>query len=187
MTDGKRIAPFAARAQSSGKPRRLHVKRIALCLSSVLLFAACENSTDPLGGIINGGGGALTAAQATGDWTFSVQVNATLPACSNPLTNGQGITAHLDVLSDGTVATTSSWTNPISGGGQPLGGFITLSSGSTDLLFAAPSVSSSAQMELFGTMTSTGSFTGTLTDPEAGFSQVFGTGGCAYAVTGAKG
>lgn len=151
----------------------------------ILVFAACETSTDPLGGLIVGGG-SLTAAQATGNWLFAVQVNTTFPACSNPLTNGQTISANLIVQSDGTVAG-STWTNPISGtASQPLSGLVTLSSGSSDLLFAAPSVRSTAQMELFGTMTASGTFTGTLTDPEAGFTQVFGTGGCAYTVTGTK-
>lgn len=162
------------------------MKRAVFWLSSVLVFAACENSTDPLGGIINGGGGTLTAGQATGDWTFTVTVNSTLPSCSNPLTNGQGITAHLDVQTDGGLALTSSWTDPLSNTAEPLRGAVTLSSGIADLLFADPSVSGTAQMELSGTMTATGSFSGTLTDPEAGFTQVFGTGGCGYTVSGQK-
>jgi hypothetical protein len=41
-------------------------------------------------------------------------------------------------------------------------------------------------MELQGTMSAAGSFTGTLTDPAAGFSQVFGTGGCEYTASGIK-
>lgn len=151
----------------------------------ILVFAACETSTDPLGGLI-GGGGSLTPAQASGTWLFAVQVNTTFPACSNPLTNGQTISALLVVQSDGTVAGTSTWTNPLSGAVEPLSGLVTLSNGSSDLFFAAPSVRSTAQLELFGTMTASGTFTGTLTDPEAGFTQVFGTGGCVYTVTGTK-
>ena len=126
-----------ASARPGGRTRRLHVKRNALWLSMILVFAACETSTDPLGGLIVGGG-SLTAAQATGNWLFAVQVNTTFPACSNPLTNGQTISANLIVQSDGTVAG-STWTNPISGtASQPLSGLVTLSSGSSDLLFAAP-------------------------------------------------
>jgi len=161
------------------------VKRAVFWLSSVLVFAACENSTDPLGGIINGGGGTLTAAQATGDWTFNVTVNSTLPACSNNLTT-QAVTGHLDVQTSGTLALTSSWTDPLSNTAEPLRGSVILSSGVADLLFADPSVSSTAQMEFSGTMTATGSLSGTLTDPESGFTQVFGTGGCTYTVNGQK-
>jgi hypothetical protein len=169
--------------QSSRKLRRLHVKRLVLCLTTMVLFAACETSADPLLGLI-GGGGALTAAQATGNWLFTVHPNTTLPACSTPLADGQTITAHLDVQSDGAVASTSSWVNPITTAVNALGGSVDLTNGSSDLLFAA---SSGAQMELQGTINSSGGFTGgTLRDPEAGFSQVFGSGGCEYSVTGTK-
>jgi hypothetical protein len=82
--------------------------------------------------------------------------------------------------------TTSSWQNPISGVVQSLTGAVALTSGLSDLFFAAPGVSFNAQMELRGTMTALGVFTGTLTDPEPGFSQVFGTGGCEYNVAGVK-
>jgi hypothetical protein len=41
-------------------------------------------------------------------------------------------------------------------------------------------------MELLGTMTASGTLTGTLRDPEAGFTQVFGTGGCEYTASGIK-
>jgi hypothetical protein len=162
------------------------VRRVVLCLSTISLFAACETSTDPLGGLLNGGG-ALTQAQATGNWSFSVQRTATFPACTNPLANGSVITAHLNALADGTLATsTSTWLNPISVVVQPLTGSVDLASGASTLHFAAPAVSASAQMELLGTMTRSGGLTGTLRDPEPGFSQVFGTGGCEYSVSGIK-
>jgi len=42
-------------------------------------------------------------------------------------------------------------------------------------------------MELTGTMSSGGTFTGgTLRDPAPGFFQVFGTDGCQYTATGLK-
>ena len=163
------------------------MKRTLICLTTMVLFAACENSTDPLLGIVSGGGGALTAAQATGSWLFTLQRTTTLP-CSSALASGQQITAQLFVLSDGTMGTTSSWQNPISGAVETVSGGVTLSSGITDLTFAAPSVNGTAGMELRGTMTSGGVFTGgTLTDPAgSAFSQVFGSGGCDYSVTGTK-
>jgi hypothetical protein len=159
------------------------LKRLVLCLTTIALLAACETSANPLEGFL-GGGGALTAAQATGNWLFTVHPNTTLPACSTPLTDGQTITAHLDVQSDGAVASTSSWVNPLTTAVNTLGGSVDLTNGSSDLLFTA---SSGAQMELQGTINSSGGFTGgTLRDPEAGFSQVFGSGGCEYSVTGIK-
>jgi len=163
------------------------VKRAVLWLTMIVLVAACENSADPLGGILGGGGGALTAAQATGSWLFTVQRTTTLP-CTSALASGQQITAQLFVLSDGTVGTTSSWLNPISLAVEPVSGLVGLTDGITRLTFAAPSVNSTASMELRGTMTSAGGFTGgTLTDPAgSGFSQVFGSGGCEYSVTGTK-
>ena len=161
------------------------MRRTVLWLTIIVLFAACENSAGPLGGIL-GGGNAITPAQATGNWSFTLQRTTTFPACTNPLANGQVITAHTDILSDGTAGSASSWLNPISGTVQPLSGVVRLSDAFSDLLFAAPAVKATAQMELRGTMTSAGAFTGTLTDPEPGFSQVFGTGGCQYSVTGTK-
>lgn len=161
------------------------MRRTVLWLTIIVLFAACENSAGPLGGIL-GGGNAITPAQATGNWSFTIQRTTTFPACTNPLANGQVITAHTDVLSDGTAGSASSWRNPTSGAVQPLSGVVRLSDAFLDLFFAAPAVRVTAQMELRGTMTSAGAFTGTLTDPEPGFSQVFGTGGCEYSVTGTK-
>jgi hypothetical protein len=161
------------------------VKRTVLWLTTLVLFVGCENSAG-LFGVINGGGGGLTAAQATGTWTFTLQQTTTFPACTAPLANSQTIVATLVVLSDGTLNTTSSWQNPISFAVQPLTGAVALTSGLSDLFFAAPAVRAGAQMELRGTMTALGGFTGTLTDPESGFSQVFGTGGCEYNVAGIK-
>ncbi|HEV2017373.1 MAG TPA: hypothetical protein VGQ98_03595 [Gemmatimonadaceae bacterium] len=161
------------------------MKRVVLCLTATVLLAACENSTDPLGGFL-GGGGALTQTQATGNWSFTVQRTTTFPACTNPLANGSAITAHLDVAGDGTLATTSTWLNPISVVVQPLSGSVDLTNGASTLHFAAPAVSGTAQMEILGTMRASGGLTGTLRDPEPGFSQVFGTGGCEYSLSGIK-
>jgi hypothetical protein len=161
------------------------VKRVVLCLATIVLFVACENSTNPLGGFL-GGGGAITQAQASGNWSFTVRRTTTFPACTNPLADGSVITARLDVLTDGTLATTSRWLNPISVAVQPLSGSVDLTSGASTLHLAAPAINGTAQMEILGTMTASGGLTGTLRDPEPGFSQVFGTGGCEYSVSSIK-
>jgi hypothetical protein len=158
------------------------VRRTFLCLS-LIVIAACEGTTDPFGGIITGGGGAVTAAQASGNWSFTIQRTTTFP-CTSALTSGQAIAAHVDVLSDGTLNTSSSWFNPISSVVDPMSGSIALSSGISDFTL---SLNGSAAMELAGTISSTGAFTaGILRDPAPGFFQVFGSDGCQYTVTGVK-
>ena len=158
------------------------MKRAVLCLTILASVAACETSTNPLDGILGGGGG-LTAAEASGNWTFTVQRTSTFP-CTGGLTNGQTIAGHLDVQSDGTLSTNSTWQNPISGAVEPLTGSVGLSAGNLDLVFAA----GSSAMELFpGTMTSTGSIvSATITDPAAGFSGVFPPDACQYTATATK-
>jgi VCBS repeat-containing protein len=159
------------------------VRPIAVCLILFVSVAGCENSTDPFIGF-GGGGGALTAAQATGNWSFTVQRTTNLP-CTQALASGQLITGHLDVQSDGTVASTSSWQNPLSGSVNQLTGTVSLTNGAIDLTFRATVGSA---LELFpGTMSSSGTISGaTLTDPAAGSSQVFGSNGCQYTVTATK-
>ena len=162
------------------------MRPIAICLTLLLLSVACENSTDPLIGIGGTGGGAITQAQAAGNWSFTVSKTVALPCSGGALPDGQVITANLDVLADGTVRTaTSSWQNPPTAVIRPISGLVRLSDGFTDLILTASSGSASA-MELRGTMTATSTFTGTLTDPAPGSSPVFGTGGCQYTTTGTK-
>ena len=158
------------------------MKRLVLCLTTIVLFGACENSANPLGGFLSGGG-SLTATQATGNWRFTLTRTTTL-ACSTPaLASGSVINSHLDVLSDGTVGTTSSWLNPISLAVEPLSGSVNLTNGAVRLTFAL----SARAMELFpGTMTSSGTVAGTITDPAAGLSPVFASDGCQYSVSGVK-
>lgn len=152
-----------------------------LCLTLLVSLSACENSTDPFIGF--GGDGAITAAQASGNWSFTVQRTSTLGCTTGSLANGQALTAQLSVLADGTVTATSTWQNPPSTEIRPLSGAITLSTGFASLFMAA-SAGSSAAMELRGTMTSAGAFTGTLTDPAPGSFQVFGA--CSYTASGTK-
>ena len=155
------------------------MRPIAIVLSLVVLTAACEQSQDPfLFGI--GGSGGLTQGQASGNWSFVVTQSA-LACASGSLANGQAVTTHLDVLTDGTLSTASFWHTPLSSASLSLSGSVTLGTGITDLFLTS---SAGAEMELRGTITSTGTFTGTLTDPAAGFLPVFSA--CAYTVTGTK-
>lgn len=159
------------------------MKRLVLCLTTMLLLGACENSASPLGGFL-GGGGALTATQATGNWRFTLTRTTTLPCSTPALASGSVISSRLDVLSDGTLGTTSSWQNPVSGVVHALTGSVNLTNGAVRLTFA---FSGSAAMELFpGTMTSSGTVAGTITDPAAGLSPVFASDGCQYSVSGVK-
>lgn len=161
----------------------MHLRTIVIYLALLGSTAACETSVDPLIGT-GGGGGALTATEATGSWSLRLQRNSNFP-CTGAVASGQVITAHLDVLSDGTVASTSSWQDPISGAVNSLAGSINLGNGAIDLTFGA---GVGRAMELFpGTMSAAGTIAGaTMTDPGAGFSQVFGSDGCQYTVTGSK-
>jgi hypothetical protein len=159
------------------------VRRSVLWLAMIVPIVACETTTDPFDGIISGGGGAVTQAQAAGNWSFTLQRTTTLPCTTTPIANGTAITARLDVLTDGTLSGTSSWLNPGTGANEVLSGKVRLSDGITGLILTA---SGTGAMELQGTMTAAGTFAGTLTDPAAGFSQVFGTGGCEYTASGIK-
>lgn len=153
-----------------------------VCLTLLVSLAGCENSTDPFIGF--GGDGAITATQAAGNWSFTVQRTSTLGCTSGSLVDGQVLTAQLNVLADGTIASANSnWQNPPSTLARPVSGAVTLSTGFADLFMAA-SAGSSAAMELRGTMTSAGALTGTLTDPAPGSFQVFGA--CSYTASGTK-
>src|SRR3954464_2561712 len=144
---------FLVRRESSSNQWRLHVKRAVLLLCMISLTTACETSSDPLDGIINGGGGAITPAQASGSWTFTLQRTTTFP-CSGALASGQGIAAFINVGSDGTLSGTSSWQNPISGAVEPLSGTVGLSNGALRLTFGT---NAGGAMELTsGTMNSGG-------------------------------
>jgi len=104
--------------------------------------------------------------------------------CTSALFSGQTIATFIDVLSDGTLNSTSSWTNPLSSAVEPLDGKVTLSNGLVDFFL---SVNASTVMELTGTMSSAGALSaGTLRDPFPGSFQVFGTDGCQYTVSGVK-
>lgn len=159
------------------------MKRLVVCLTTIVLFGACENSADALGGFLSGGG-SLTATQATGNWRFTLTRTTTLPCSTPALASGSVISSHLDVLSDGTLGATSSWQNPVSGVVHQLSGSVNLTNGAVRLTFA---FSGSAALELFpGTMTSSGTVAGTITDPAAGLAPVFASDGCQYSASGVK-
>ena len=157
------------------------MRSTVLCLTLLVSLAACETSIDTLIG--TPGGGALTAAQVTGNWSFTVTQAGPLVCPSGSLATGQVLTTRLDVLSDGTLASTSFWQNPPTTLVRPLTGSVDLGNGFTRFLMFA-STGSTAAMELVGTLTAAGSFTGTLSDPFAGAPQVFGA--CGFTVTGTK-
>lgn len=164
----------------------MHLRPIISCLAILVSTAACETSGDSLIGIGGNGGGAVTQTQAAGDWSFTVRKTTTLPCSGGSLADGQVLTAHMDVLTDGTLnATTSSWQNPPTTVVRPLSGTVRFTDGFVDLFFSASSGSASA-MELRGTVSATGTFTGTLTDPAPGFSPMFSVGGCEYSTAGTK-
>jgi len=157
------------------------VRSTVLCLTLLVSLAACETSIDTLIGTPGGGG--LTAAQASGNWSFTLTRTGPLACPSGSLTTGQVLTARLDVLSDGTLAATSFWQNPPTTLVRPLTGSVPLGGGLSDFFMFASS-GSTAAMELQGTLTAAGSFSGTLSDPAAGSPQVFGA--CGFTVTGTK-
>jgi hypothetical protein len=160
------------------------VRRFAICVAALVALIACENSTDPLGGFGgNGGGGVVSQAQASGTWNFTLNRTSTLSCPAGSLNNGQVLATNIVAGTDGSVSSvSSSWRDP-SGNLRPLSGSVRLTDGFTTLLFSAGS--GSGAMELRGTMTPNGGFTGTVTDPAPGSAFVF-SGGCEYTAAGIK-
>jgi len=107
----------------------------------------------------------------------------TLACTGAVLADGSILTLNLTIQSDGSAAGTSSWRSPSSGALLPLSGSVSFTDGVTDMILSS---GGSTGMELRGTMSSTGTFTGTITDPAPGFTPVYGTGGCEYNAPGSK-
>jgi hypothetical protein len=185
---GKRIARFIVDSVQTCNYKGATVKALASLILLFAVAAACETTSDPLDGIGGtGGGGVVTQGQAAGNWSLTLRRTTTLGCSGASLADGQVLTTHLDLLTDGTAnGTTSTWQNPPNAVLRPVGGTVRLTDGFTDLLLLASSGNTSSGMELRGTLTSTGSFTGTLTDPAPGLTPVFSIGGCEYSVTGTK-
>jgi hypothetical protein len=152
------------------------VRSIVLGLALIASVAACETSTDPFFGF---GATGVTAGQVSGNWAFTLHPASGCPTGSLP--DGQALTAHLDVLADGTVTSgTSTW--QAAGAAGSVSGSINLSSGVTTTL--ALTATTGSAMELAGTFTSTGSFSGTVGDPRSGSFPVFSV--CNYTTTATK-
>ena len=160
------------------------IRLVASCLLVIAVSTACENSTDPLLGFPGGGGGAVTRADASGRWSLSLTKTTTLACSGAVLADGSLIVLNLTVQSDGTAATTSTWRNPSSGSLLPLTGTVSFADGTTDLVLSG---GGSTAMEVRGTISSAGTFNGTITDPAPGFTPVYGTSGCQYNAPGSKG
>jgi hypothetical protein len=166
------------------------VKRILYLAATTALLAGCEASTDPLDGVGGGppGGGAITQAQASGEWTLTLDRTST--SCSvGSLPDNQVLIADLDVISNGSttgslLGTTSGWRTSQSAAVRDLDGTLSFSSGFATLVLRGSTAGTG--MELRGTFTSAGAFTGTLSDPSAGLLPVFGSGACAYNASGVK-
>lgn len=166
------------------------MRRILYLAAVTALFSGCEASTDPLEGVGGDppGGGSITQAQATGDWSFTLDRTST--SCSTgSLPDNQVLIAHLDVISDGTstgslLGSTSGWRASPSTTVRGLDGTLRFNDGFGSLILRGTTAGTG--MELRGTFTSVGGFTGTLSDPAAGLLPVFGSGACAYNATGVK-
>lgn len=159
------------------------IRLVISCLAVISVAAACENSTDPLLGFPGGGGGAVTQAQASGTWSLTLTQTTTLACTGGALANGSIIPVNLVLQSDGTAAATSTWRSASSGALLPLSGTVRFSDGFTDLILSG---GGSSGMELRGTISSGGSFNGTITDPAPGFTPVYGASGCEYSSPGTK-
>lgn len=166
------------------------MRRILYMSALTIFLAGCEASTDPLDGVGGGppGSGAITQAQATGDWAFTLDRTSTT-CSSGSLPDNQLLIAHLDVISSGSttgslLGTTSGWRASPSTTVRGLDGTLRFNDG-FGALFLRGTTNGTA-MELRGTFTAGGGFSGTLSDPAAGSLPVFGTGACAYNAAGVK-
>ncbi len=162
------------------------MKRILYTVALTALVTGCEASTDPLGGVggLGPGGGAITQAEASGDWSFTLR-RTTASCSSGSLPDNQVILALLDVINNGTLTTsTSSWRTSPGTTVRGLDGTLRFTDGIGNLILRGSTANTG--MELRGTLTSAGAFTGTVSDPAAGLFPVFGSGLCEYTATGVK-
>ena len=165
------------------------MKRILYAATFTALLAGCEASTDPIDGVGGGGpgGGAVTQAQASGNWSFTLRRTNTLTCTGGSLPDNQIMLAHFDVTNTGTLSTaTSTWQASPPGTVRALAGTLSFSTGLADLTLFPSATNTSTAMELRGTVTAAGTFSGTLTDPAPGFTPVYSGNGCAYTATGLK-
>jgi hypothetical protein len=155
----------------------------------MVLLTGCEASTDPIDGIGGGGpgGGAVTQAQASGNWSFTLRRTTTLTCAGGSLPDNQVMLAHLDVTNTGALSTaTSTWQATPPGTVRPLSGQLTFGTGVTQLTLFASAANTTTAMALEGTLTAAGTFTGLLTDPRPNSFPVYSGSGCQYNATGVK-
>jgi len=165
------------------------MKRILLSVGLVIALTGCEGTTDPFGGVGGGGGGsgAITQAQASGDWSITLRRTSTLACSGNSLPENQVLLLHLDVVNNGTLTTaTSTWRASPSAIVRALAGTVNFTSGATNLTLFASATNTTSGMELIGTLRAAGTFSGTVVDPAAGLTPVFSGSGCEYTATGVK-
>jgi hypothetical protein len=165
------------------------MKRILLSVALATALTACEGTTDPFGGVGGGGGGsgAITQAQASGDWSVTLRRTTTLSCSGGSLPENQVLLLHLDVVNNGTLTTaTSTWRASPSATVRALAGTVNFTSGATNLTLFASATNATSGMELTGTLTAGGTFTGTVVDPAAGLTPVFSGNGCEYTATGVR-
>lgn len=161
------------------------MKRLMFGIGLIASITACESTTDPIDGVGGDGpgGGAVTQAQVSGDWSFLLdRTTATCPTGSLP--DNQILLAHLDVLSGGTVTAVTSFWQAAPGATRSLDGGVSFATGFSTLILRGSAANTA--MELQGTFTTNGTFSGTLTDPRAGSFPVFSSGSCSYTVAGTK-
>jgi hypothetical protein len=165
------------------------MKRILLSIGLATVITACEGTTDPFGGVGGGGGGsgAITQAQASGDWSMTLRRTTTLSCSGGSLPENQILLLHLDVTNTGGLTTaTSTWRASPSATVRALAGTVNFTTGVTNLTLFASATNTTSGMELSGTLTAAGAFSGTVVDPAAGLTPVFSGNGCEYTATGVK-
>jgi hypothetical protein len=161
------------------------VKRILFVAALTGVVTACEVSTDPLPGVGGPpGGAAISQTQASGNWSLVLRRTTTLACTGGSLPDNQALVTRLDFSTGGLATAASTWQAPPSSPGS-IAGSASFTTGFANLTLFAPG-SASSGMELRGTLTAGGTFTGTLTDPAPGLIPVFTTTGCEYTVTGTK-
>jgi hypothetical protein len=165
------------------------MKRILLSAALAIVLTACEGTTEPFGGVGGGGGGsgAITQAQASGDWSITLRRTTTLACSGGSLPENQVLLLHLDVVNNGTLTTaTSTWRASPSATVRALAGTVNFTTGATNLTLFASATNTTSGMELIGTLRAAGTFTGTVVDPAAGLTPVFSGNGCEYTATGVR-
>jgi len=165
------------------------MKRILLGVALATVLTACEGTTDPFGGVGGGGGGngAITQAQASGDWSVTLRRTTTLSCSGGSLPENQVLLLHLDVINNGTLTTaTSTWRGLPPATVRALAGTVNFTSGSTNLTLFSSATNTTVGMELSGVLRADGTFSGTVVDPAAGLTPVFSGNGCEYSATGVK-